>query len=98
MTGQFRALLNWRPVWPVMEFEIAVADLTPPDVASASIHVVRAVAAGLQPLHCGFGMEFSRKLEASTLAEEGAEPGTTPILLTEPAASSGFCDGGTLDV
>jgi ribosomal protein S12 methylthiotransferase accessory factor len=38
--------------------EIAVADLTPPDVASASIHVVRAVAAGLQPLHCGFGMEF----------------------------------------
>jgi hypothetical protein len=31
------------------------------------------------------------------LAEEGAEPGTTPILLTEPAPSSGFCDGGTLD-
>lgn len=44
--------------------EITVADLTPPDVASASIHVVRAVAAGLQPLHCGFGMEFrgSRRL------------------------------------
>lgn len=37
--------------------EIAVADLTSPDVAGASIHVVRAVAAGLQPLHCGFGME-----------------------------------------
>lgn len=24
------------------------------------------------------------------MAEEDAEPGTTPILLTEPAASSGF--------
>ena len=59
-----------------------------------------------RPRRCGrstatplrFRNGVSRKLEASTLAEEGAEPGATPILLTEPAASSGFCDGGTLDV
>ncbi len=40
------------------EIEVAVVNLAPRDVASASIHVVRAVATGLQPLSCGFGMEF----------------------------------------
>lgn len=44
--------------------QIALADLTPDDVAGASFRVVRAVAIGLQPLACGFGMEFlgSRRL------------------------------------
>jgi ribosomal protein S12 methylthiotransferase accessory factor len=37
--------------------EVVVADLTPPDVASASFYVVRAIAIGMQPLTCGFAME-----------------------------------------
>jgi ribosomal protein S12 methylthiotransferase accessory factor len=36
---------------------IAAADVTPPDVALLPMRVVRAVSPGLQPLHCGFGME-----------------------------------------
>jgi ribosomal protein S12 methylthiotransferase accessory factor len=36
---------------------VAVADITAPDVALLPMRVVRAVAPGLHPIHCGFGME-----------------------------------------
>jgi ribosomal protein S12 methylthiotransferase accessory factor len=35
----------------------AIADVTSPDVALLPLRVVRAVVPGLEPLHCGFGME-----------------------------------------
>jgi ribosomal protein S12 methylthiotransferase accessory factor len=37
--------------------EIALIDLTSPDVASYGFSVVRALGAELQPLHCGHGLE-----------------------------------------
>ena len=36
---------------------VAYADLTTDDVASCGIHVVRTLAAGLQPVHFGWGQE-----------------------------------------
>jgi ribosomal protein S12 methylthiotransferase accessory factor len=36
---------------------VAFADLTTPDVRPLGLHVVRAVATGLQPIHFGFGQE-----------------------------------------
>ncbi|MFD2053442.1 TOMM precursor leader peptide-binding protein [Mesorhizobium calcicola] len=36
---------------------VALADVTAPDVATSGLHVVRALAEGAQPLHCGYGRE-----------------------------------------
>jgi len=42
---------------PAAESRIAIADLTPPGLHDSPFRIVRAVAHGLQPLHCGAGFE-----------------------------------------
>jgi ribosomal protein S12 methylthiotransferase accessory factor len=39
------------------EVRIAVADLTPPELSDSPFRVARALARGLQPIHCGYGLE-----------------------------------------
>ena len=50
---------------------VAFVDVTSPDVAGTGLRVVRALAARLQPLHCGYGLE---RLGNQRLLELGEGP------------------------
>jgi ribosomal protein S12 methylthiotransferase accessory factor len=55
---------------------VAYVDLTTPDVAPYGVHVVRAIATGLQPIHFGTGEE---RLGGRRLFETGLNPCPHPL-------------------
>lgn len=59
--------------------EVVVADLTPPDVASASFYVVRAIAIGMQPLACGFAMECRGSEKLRRRSDQALNPAPHPF-------------------
>jgi ribosomal protein S12 methylthiotransferase accessory factor len=60
-----------------LKVRIAIADLTPPDVAEGPFRVVRAIARGLQPIYygCGFERTYTSRLQALL---KGHEPNLAP--------------------
>jgi len=57
---EWRESSAWPSIADVHEgVRIAAADLTPPELLESPFRVVRALAKGLQPIHCGHGFERS---------------------------------------
>jgi ribosomal protein S12 methylthiotransferase accessory factor len=75
----FSSLNDLARVLARSDVRLALADVTSADVRLGGLSVVRAVADGLQPLHCGYGTERRASRRLHQLLRGGANPDPHPF-------------------